>query len=134
MIWFRGNCMKFWTMPVIALCFAVSVTSAKAFQETTIGGGAPATPEATQGAAAPANAAANADLSLMTPEQKKAADAKTDSGGFSIPGFGRLGLLPKMNFGLELLYGQGEEREAVTKPQEAPLDEFTIRGSVKHNF
>lgn len=49
-----------------------------------------------------------------------------------IPGLGTLGVIPKLDFGLELLYGAAES-EVV---EEDPLsdDELTIRGSVKHKF
>lgn len=49
-----------------------------------------------------------------------------------IPGLGSLGVIPKLDFGLELLYGAAES-EVV---EEDPLgdDELTIRGSVKHKF
>ena len=52
-----------------------------------------------------------------------------------IPGLGKLGVLPKMDFGLELLYGATEQKpleepaEAVEQP-----DELMIRGTVKHRF
>lgn len=132
--------MKVVTVPVIVVALGLSTVSAGAFQETTIGGGTP--PQATENGkagVAPAAGAvggktnAPADLSIMTPAQRKASQS-SESGWLRIPGLGELGVLPKMNFGLELLYGQGESREAVTKPQDAPLDELTIRGSVKHNF
>lgn len=48
-----------------------------------------------------------------------------------IPGIGKLGELPKIDFGLELLYG--EDRPAVNDIQDEPED-VTIRGSVKHRF
>lgn len=124
--------MKFVTVPIIALVLGVSLGPAQAFQETTIGSTAPA--EAAKVAPDAASKAAPSGLSLMTPEQKKAAGEAKDSGGLIIPGLGRLGVLPKMNFGLELLYGQGEEREPAAKPQDAPIDDLMIRGSVKHNF
>ena len=68
--------------------------------------------------------------------QDGAAVAKPNTGTeIRIPGLGKLGTLPKMDFGLELLYGAAEG-----KPQTenvVPLDEsgdLTIRGSVKHEF
>jgi len=124
--------MKFVTVPAIAAVLGLSLGSAQAFQETELG--TTATPAASATAAqVRARAGVPAGMSLMTPAQKKAAE-KSDSPGFSIPGLGSIGLLPKMNFGLELLYGEGESREPAAKPQEAPIDELMIRGSVKHNF
>jgi hypothetical protein len=49
-----------------------------------------------------------------------------------IPGLGKLGVLPKMDFGLELLYGATEPKR-MEEPVEQP-DDLTIRGTVKHRF
>ncbi|MEM7619785.1 MAG: hypothetical protein AAF228_04885 [Pseudomonadota bacterium] len=49
----------------------------------------------------------------------------------NIPGIGKLGELPKIDFGLELLYGKDEPK--IDEAQETP-DDVTIRGSVKHRF
>jgi hypothetical protein len=63
--------------------------------------------------------------------------AKPDIGTeIRIPGLGKLGVLPKMDFGLELLYGAADSKPAGT-PEALPnnLDEdLTIHGSVKHRF
>jgi hypothetical protein len=52
-----------------------------------------------------------------------------------IPGIGKLGVLPKMDFGLELLYGAAEQKR-LEEPAEAAEqpDELMIRGTVKHRF
>lgn len=66
--------------------------------------------------------------------QDAAPAAKVDTGTeIRIPGLGKLGTLPKMDFGLELLYGAAEGKA----PQAPEIDEnsdLTIRGSVKHKF
>ena len=51
-----------------------------------------------------------------------------------IPGLGKLGVLPKMDFGLELLYGAAENQPAQPVPSPNPDDDLTVRGSVKHRF
>lgn len=61
--------------------------------------------------------------------------AKSEGTVIRIPGLGKLGTLPKMDFGLELLYGAAETE----KPQQPSKiddtqDDLTIRGSVKHRF
>ena len=48
-----------------------------------------------------------------------------------IPGIGKLGTLPKLDFGLELLYGASEDKE---EEEEFDSDGVTIKGSVKHKF
>jgi hypothetical protein len=67
--------------------------------------------------------------------QDQAGAAKTDSGTeIRIPGLGKLGTLPKMDFGLELLYGADDAKPAQeTQPQEGDQG-LMIHGSVKHNF
>jgi hypothetical protein len=47
---------------------------------------------------------------------------------------GRLGVLPKMDFGLELLYGAAEPRPADPPATSSGDEELTIRGSLKHRF
>ena len=52
-----------------------------------------------------------------------------------IPGFGKLGSLPKMDFGLELLYGATEGKQAdAPASREDNTGDLTIRGTVKHKF
>lgn len=62
---------------------------------------------------------------------------KSSSGGsgtwstLSIPG---LGALPKLDFGLELLYGSPEPKSNGEGPNETLPDAFTVHGSVKKTF
>ncbi len=52
-----------------------------------------------------------------------------------IPGLGKLGTLPKFDFGLELLYGVNEAKpEAEQRGKPEPDDGTQIRGSIKHRF
>jgi len=52
-----------------------------------------------------------------------------------IPGLGKLGVLPKFDFGLELLHGVNEKaEEAERQGQTLPGDDMQIRGSLKHRF
>lgn len=67
--------------------------------------------------------------------------AKSGAGGTEvrIPGLGSLGVLPKMDFGLELLYGANDKSQPQVEPPESPTaapqpDDLTIRGTMKHNF
>lgn len=67
-----------------------------------------------------------------------AAVNKRESGGrmLRIPGLGSIGVLPKLDFGLELLYGTSKERASSTDgPKADPeVGSFRIRGSIKHSF
>jgi hypothetical protein len=50
-----------------------------------------------------------------------------------IPGIGTVGTLPKLDFGLELLYGANGEGSAPEKT--APTNEdVLIKGTLKHRF
>ncbi len=62
--------------------------------------------------------------------------AKPEAGTeIRIPGLGKLGVLPKMDFGLELLYGAAEAQPSgQPTPAANPEDDLTVRGSVKHRF
>lgn len=65
---------------------------------------------------------------------------KSDEGTeIRIPGLGKLGTLPKMDFGLELLYGAAEDGKADQNsepPSNGPdvQQDLMIHGSVKHRF
>lgn len=67
--------------------------------------------------------------------QSPAPAAKSEGTEIRIPGFGKLGTLPKMDFGLELLYGANETEKAQEPAKiENGQEDLTIRGSVKHRF
>ena len=55
---------------------------------------------------------------------------------FSLPGIGNLGVLPKLDFGLELLYGgpPARSRDIERKDLETDPEDLTIRGTFKHRF
>ncbi len=48
-----------------------------------------------------------------------------------IPGFGVVGTMPKLNFGLELLYRDEEEAGIVGQSE---TDDLSIKGTLKHKF
>ncbi|MEZ5853212.1 MAG: hypothetical protein R3D67_00145 [Hyphomicrobiaceae bacterium] len=112
-------------------CAAVVVlsTSAPAFQETK-GGVA----EGQQGGAQIAPGA----VESPNLELKDTGVSVAPSTGVEvrIPGLGKLGVLPKFDFGLELLYGLNEAKGRDT-PDRLPTngdDDVQIRGSFKHRF
>ncbi|MET0640352.1 MAG: hypothetical protein ABWZ19_10085 [Hyphomicrobium sp.] len=72
-------------------------------------------------------------------EQDQSLPAKTDTGTeIRIPGLGKIGTLPKMDFGLDLLYGAAEDdnKAAPEIPNSQDTDErdMMIHGTVKHRF
>lgn len=109
-----------WIAALSAALLAVAGTASVAFEEQKA-------PVAPQGAPVPAGAAAGV--------QSAAPPAKAEGTEIRIPGLGKLGTLPKMDFGLELLYGAAE----TSKPDEPSKiedqsEDLTIKGSIKHNF
>jgi hypothetical protein len=85
---------------------------------------APAQPEAGSGAKP-------VDMQLSPEEAKRPVEGTE----VRIPGLGKLGVLPKMDFGLELLYGANDGRPAAPVPDDIPTDDdLRIRGTMKHNF
>ncbi|HET6388165.1 hypothetical protein [Hyphomicrobium sp.] len=70
-------------------------------------------------------------------EQDAAGRPKAEGTEIRIPGLGKIGTLPKMDFGLDLLYGAAEDtNRASDRPEALPDDQkdLTIHGSVKHRF
>lgn len=58
---------------------------------------------------------------------------KSNGTEVKIPGIGTVGVLPKLDFGLELLYG-ANGNEAKVVPDEKENNDVQIRGTIKHRF
>jgi hypothetical protein len=105
--------------------------AALAFEETTIGAGE-ATPPAAQVLELPTELPkAPADGSkglILTPEINLTGPGTE----VRIPGLGKVGVLPKLDFGLELLYGANEQKG--TFEDKANPDDVQLRGTIKHRF
>lgn len=109
--------MKSVRMMILGGLLGVASQAALAFQETNGGG---------QAAGAPQSPAAKA-LDLGNPTASRATGPE-----IRVPGLGTIGALPKLDFGLELLYG-------ATTPQNGPRDDKSdagaqIRGTLKYRF
>jgi hypothetical protein len=71
--------------------------------------------------------------------QEQTAPKSEEGAVIRIPGLGKLGTLPKMDFGLELLYGAAEDSK-VNQNSEPPANgpdssrDLMIHGSMKHRF
>jgi hypothetical protein len=50
-----------------------------------------------------------------------------------IPGVGTVGVLPKLDFGLEMLYGSGTEPTG-RLDEKSPPDGVQLRATIKHRF
>lgn len=120
--------MRFGQILVVSAALMAVSTAAAAFQEQQ--GGATTTP----GQAAPAaNSAKQPNTQFATPEDLGGTSKGTE---VRIPGLGKLGVLPKMDFGLELLYGAASEPKSENaRPDTTSEDgDLRIRGTVKHRF
>lgn len=51
-----------------------------------------------------------------------------------IPGLGTLGVIPKMDFGLELLYGAAETTTKRPDPSKSEQDDVLAGARIKHKF
>lgn len=118
---------------IAGLCVAVALASSQAFAFEEQQGAAGAT-----GSPAPGividnskTIAPSGELDFSTPATPNDSGAKV-----FLPGLGTLGVLPKLDFGLELLYGAAETPEAApeTKDLIPEDDDLMIKGRVKHRF
>jgi hypothetical protein len=114
---------------VVAAVLGIFAQAAAAFEETTVGGSeqkAPAAPilEVPKG---PIDAGKGLNLSGT-----ELSLGKTSGTEVRIPGIGSVGVLPKLDFGLELLYGANEQK-GMPQDKTNP-DDVQIRGTIKHRF
>ena len=93
-----------------------------AFQESTVGGGTAAAP------AGPPAAPPGLDLTLPDPGAGKPAGTE-----IRIPGVGTLGVLPKLDFGLELLYG-ADQSPGPRPDEKSDPGGVQLRATIKHRF
>ena len=113
---------------MVGLLLGAIASPALAFQETTTGT-APGTP--------PAAAVPDAEPSKASGDSGKGLNFKVPEVSIGsgteirIPGLGSVGVLPKLDFGLELLYGASEPKGP---PDRTDQDDVQIRGTIKHRF
>jgi hypothetical protein len=116
-----------------AAALALASHAALAFEETTVGadpGKAPPAAQALELPMPPASAPdAGKGLNLTTPELHLGQTPGTE---VRIPGLGTVGVLPKLDFGLELLYGANENKGPIQDKSEP--DDVQLRGTIKHRF
>jgi hypothetical protein len=124
---------------VVALGLGLGSLSSVAFsfEETTIGSGQAKSPtaqalespkELPKAAPDPTKGITDSgkELKLTTPELQLAPGTEV-----RIPGVGKVGVLPKLDFGLELLYGN--EQKGAYSDKGNP-DDVQLRGTIKHRF
>ncbi len=107
-----------------------SAAPAMSFQQERVGA-SPA--DATSASPSAAASSSNATTNLVGSDAASSKSKDESGAKISIPGLGTVGVLPKMDFGLELLYGGNQPNEDVREPKEE-TDDLRIRGSIKHRF
>ena len=115
--------MRLGKVAIFGVALMAVSTAAAAFQEQQ-GANAPAQQPAAQAQQKPA-------VEFSTPSASKGV-AGTE---VRIPGLGKLGVLPKMDFGLELLYGAASDAKVQdARPDVSDEGDLRIQGTVKHRF
>lgn len=101
--------------------------TALAFEETTVGGEQKTPPAALD--LPKVTAEPSKGLNLTAPELHLGHTPSTD---VNIPGLGKVGVIPKLDLGLEILHGANEEKGP---PQDKTnSDDVRLRGTVKYRF
>jgi hypothetical protein len=117
-----------WTRSIIVcLALAVAGPSALAFEESQQGTVAPGSQK---GTATPAKPPLNLNGTGTSVESRPPSSGTE----FRIPGLGKLGVLPRFDFGLELLYGEQKSSSGNDRAQATEGDDVQIRGSLRHRF
>lgn len=125
-LWCGVGEMRNSVVAVFVLVMSVAAgTHSLAFQEQKAGS-APA--QLQKSADVPLESRLNLSDELATSNAEKGTEIR-------IPGLGMLGVLPKMDFGLELLYGAADQKLPDGPVETAPTpDDLLIRGTMKHRF
>ncbi len=123
--------------PLFAIVMAVfgafffHVQHAYAFQESEVAVTAPERSTDGQGLALKQNLSAKQKGAAALADVHNNSNYKKKQGRtLYIPGFGTIGTLPQLDFGLELLY-QDEELRASERAKD---DDLAIKGRIKHKF
>jgi hypothetical protein len=124
----RGVAMKTPILLVALAALGVAAQAALAFQDSPPSGSSDKPAAEVQAVEAPKGGDPGKGLSLKTPELSLGQGTGTE---VRIPGFGKVGVLPKLDFGLELLYGATEQKGLPDKPEPSDVQ---IRGTIKHRF
>ncbi len=133
------------TFTATAAALLIGTSSASAFSEVDTAPNVPGVTvsEAPEGLNTAPGAGGQSNLpALQMIDPSSASPSRNEGTPLSIPGIGYIGTLPKLDFGLELLYGAPTEPEfevdrspsnsvPTGQPEE---DDVIIRGTLKHRF
>lgn len=116
---------------ISTIVLALAGSSALAFEETTPEAGL----EKHQSASPAKRAIVKPSLNLNGTGTSVDVPPRASGGTeVRIPGLGKLGVMPKLDFGLELLYGGREQTPLEADRNRAESDDVHIRGSIRHRF
>ncbi len=106
---------------------AVASSASWAFQEQQSGA-----PSSAANSVAPQQVGPASELAGSQPV---GAPSKSSGTEIRIPGLGSLGVLPKMDFGLELLYGAAEQKSSDDSRNVGNgADDLAIQGTIRRKF
>jgi hypothetical protein len=117
----------------IALSLALSISGAAAFTPEPVAPpsanaqSTPKSPFAQQQGVIPQVPQADLSDPLSQPHKENGTELK-------IPGIGSVGVFPKLDFGLELLYGPKNGPEGIQLDQHGQEGDVAIKGSLTHKF
>ena len=116
----------------VGIALGLMLQGAAAFEETQIGGGAKDAPQ--KAPAAPVLELPKGPLATGKTLELSGTElnlGNTSGTEVRIPGLGSVGVIPKFDFGLELLYGA--DQKGLPQDKTNP-DDVQIRGTIKHRF
>ena len=122
--------MKPMRLIIIAAAVGLMAQPAMAFKQTE---GSPQEPAAADsaGQATKPTVEPGKGLNLTVPGLSL---GKSNGTEVKIPGIGTVGVLPKLDFGLELLYGANGNEAKVMPDDKNESNDVQIRGTIKHRF
>ena len=116
---------------IAAAALAFLAQPSMAFQQTDGKVQDPAAAESSAQSTKPALEPAGKGLSLAVPGLSLGKNSGTE---VRIPGIGTVGVLPKLDFGLELLYGANGNETKGMPDDKNEANDVQIRGTIKHRF
>lgn len=122
--------MKPMRLIITAAALALMAQPAMAFKQTESSPQEPAASDTAAQTAKPAGEPGKG-LSLTAPGLSL---GKSNGTEVKIPGIGTVGILPKLDFGLELLYGANGNEAKVLPDDKNETNDVQIRGTIKHRF
>jgi hypothetical protein len=124
--------MQFVRLVLLAAAAGLLSPSALGFQESSVGGSSEQQAPAQTLETPKSPAEQGKGLNLTLPDLGGAKSGGTE---VRIPGIGTVGVLPKLDFGLELLYGANDKPKGVPEDRlDNDTNDVQIRGTIKHRF